>query len=321
MPVLKNVLLTLLRDEFYFGKLCWNGEVDVLDPSVDRLLSESEFWQIQKILGERGLSKPYRHEEVGYRMLIRCGECGNLLTPYFKEKETKSGTTRYYYLRCTHDGSHKECSQVQIGFKELDSQILDLLSSISISSAFFDWAVKWLKECNYKRSENQTNEIDRINAQLKDTQKKIDNLIEMGMLGVVTPQEVKVRKESLQNERYQLERDLKGLNVQTFDWLETAIKTFNFAKNARYYFEHGSMLDKSQILKALGANFYVIDKKLCLDLLKPYFILKENADIVCLENDGCELSSLVSVSANVDAVKSWWAICEDVRTVLVSSYA
>jgi len=60
------------------------------------------------------------------------------------------------------------CNQVQVGFKELDVQILDLLSSISISNAFFDWAVKWLKECNYKRSENQTAEIDRINSQLKE---------------------------------------------------------------------------------------------------------------------------------------------------------
>ena len=66
------------------------------------------------------------------------------------------------------------------------------------------------------------------------------------------------------------------------------------------------MLEKTEILKALGANFYVIDKKLCLDLLKPYFILKENRNLTSWENNECELVSVVT-TGSLDSVKSWWA--------------
>ncbi|MDD8019899.1 MAG: hypothetical protein PHU81_01755 [Acidobacteriota bacterium] len=54
------------------------------------------------------------------------------------------------------------------------------------------------------------------------------------------------------------------------DWLETGEKIFNFACYAPYWFENGTPKEKFQILRALGSNLTLKDKKLVIELHFPF---------------------------------------------------
>ena len=57
-------------------------------------------------------------------------------------------------------------------------------------------------------------------------------------------------------------------------WLERADNLFSFAKTAKTRFENGTMLEKKEIIQALGSNLYLQDKSLVVELNTPLEILK-----------------------------------------------
>ena len=57
-----------------------------------------------------------------------------------------------------------------------------------------------------------------------------------------------------------------------FDVLQRSL--FSFAKTAKTRFENGTMLEKKEIIQALGSNLYLQDKSLVVELNTPLKILK-----------------------------------------------
>ena len=66
------------------------------------------------------------------------------------------------------------------------------------------------------------------------------------------------------DERKRLEKRLQSYDADQEKWAELTKETFNFACHARYWFENGSMEEKTQILEALGENLTIKDRKLCI---------------------------------------------------------
>ena len=54
-------------------------------------------------------------------------------------------------------------------------------------------------------------------------------------------------------------------------WVELTKQTFNFARYARSWFEHGDNDTKKAILGCLGSNLIIKDQKLNVDL-HPFFL-------------------------------------------------
>ncbi len=118
--------------------------------------------------------------------------------------------------------------------------------------------------------------------------------------------EYKERKAKLAEEEKQVKKDLEALKARTLNWTDLAIKTFNFAKNAKYHFEHGTYEDKTLVLRTLGSNFYILDGKLCVDLIKPFLIFKEHQLDVQATFETIELPNFAMVGANTDDFEHWF---------------
>lgn len=68
----------------------------------------------------------------------------------------------------------------------------------------------------------------------------------------------------------------KNLNERVEKWVELSQKTFEFACYARYKFTNGSLHEKRVILQTIGSNLILKDKKLFVDVLKPYLIIEKS---------------------------------------------
>ncbi len=63
-------------------------------------------------------------------------------------------------------------------------------------------------------------------------------------------------------------------------WLELSERTFNFARYAAIWFFKGDMETRRAVFAYLGSNFLLNDKKLNIQLRKPFKLLFDNlADI------------------------------------------
>ncbi|NWF97320.1 MAG: hypothetical protein HXY52_00050 [Nitrospirae bacterium] len=91
---------------------------------------------------------------------------------------------------------------------------------------------------------------------------------------LLSDEEYSRQKSQLIKEKVKLEALLDDASKRVERWLDIAEKTFDFACNARYWFKTGDPETKSQILQALGSNLILMDKKLILDLKKPFSMIE-----------------------------------------------
>gem|GEM_PF-1403870 len=309
-PMTQSKLYKLFADPFSYGKICWGGEESWLHDSCPRLMSEDEFHKIQKLLCRRNLPRPSKHFELPYRGIFRCSNCGNAVIPYVTNKKLKNGkSAQYIFLKCTRNNHHIKCNESQIPVHEFEKQVLTILKSISISESFHDWAIKWLQTEHSDQKTDQKTILDSHTKNLLELQEKINRLIDMYSSNMISKEEFKDLKTKYENERQQTDNQIKALNNVTDNWINLAVKTIDFARDAKNVFETANMETRMEIVRALGSEFLLHDKKLYISLLKPYLVFKEHADLVNLDiaRVGPEESFVCAKNeASENVIPKWW---------------
>jgi hypothetical protein len=111
--------------------------------------------------------------------------------------------------------------------------------------------------------------------------RKLDNLFELKISpensdgSLLSDEEYAKRKGELLKEKSHLEEILNDTSERVERWLDIAEKTFSFACYARYWFKNGSPEEKSKIFQALGSNLTLKDKKLFVDVKKPFILVEK----------------------------------------------
>ena len=136
-PLKKDSIKKMLTSSFYYGHFEYAGEIykGVHTP----LVSKAVFDKVQDVLELRGRQrhKP-KNEPQPLCGIMRCGECGGMITGEVITKHQKNGNIhRYVYYRCTK--KRGICSQSYIREEALSAQLSDLLSQYVLPS---EWATE-----------------------------------------------------------------------------------------------------------------------------------------------------------------------------------
>lgn len=264
----------MFKNPFYYGYFEWDSTL--YKGKHDPMITMREFKMVQEILENK--SKPYTiTHEFAFTGLVRCGECGAMITAEEKTKHQKNGNTHHYtYYHCT-KRKNPNCNQGSINKKEIESQIKEILGKVKITPSFHEWAMGCIKEENKKQSESQD---CILNSQQKDYTvcvKKLAGLIDMRANGELTEAEFLRRKIGLNKDKLHLEELMKDTSRRIDDWVERAENLFSFAETAQEKFEKGGLEAKRQILSGLGSNLFLKDGKLSVDLQKPFLLMERYA--------------------------------------------
>jgi hypothetical protein len=77
------------------------------------------------------------------------------------------------------------------------------------------------------------------------------------------------------------------------------------------------------ILRAFDSNFYMLNAKLCVDLIKPFFIFKKNQDLVNVSFETIDNPEYADVMASNGDFEHWfikWStIADDVCNYFITS--
>jgi site-specific DNA recombinase len=246
------------------------------------MVTQEEFDRVQDLLGDNRKRPRPLTRRFAFTGLMRCGHCGAAITAEEKTKKQKNGNEHYYvYYRCTKRIDEK-CPEKTVELDELSKQIDLVVQGLTISDKFRDWAVKYLHEI--RQNEARSNEQLLIEKQKRvvNIVRQLDSLLlkyssaENLDGSLISDSDYKTLKTSLQYEKRTLESDIEAHSSEMDQWMELSERTFNFARYARIWFENGNLETKRSIFACLGSNLILKDRKITVELKKPFKFIFEN---------------------------------------------
>lgn len=206
----------ILSNPFYYGHFRYLGEIH--DGVHEPIISKKLFEAVQLVLNKR--SKPWSKPRVPkpFLGLLRCGECGMMITAEQKTKHYRDAT--YVYYRCTKKSKTHKCNQPYTREEELDSQLSEMIKEVSLRQ---DWAREMLKKLEEEKAElahscgafaqEKRDEIKEISLKL---QRLLDSYLDQD----VDRESCFVKKENLLSSKKTLEEQIARIQQTHNAWLE-----------------------------------------------------------------------------------------------------
>ena len=196
----KNSLRTILRNEKYIGtyKLMDIVIPDGMPAIIDKVLFE----KVQAMLKHNGKAraKAKAHENYLLTTKLFCGHCGS---PMVGESGTsKTGQVHYYY-KCTKAKREHACKKKSERKDWIEKLVVRYTVQNVLTNENIALIAKRAMEIIEKESADTTY-LDGLNAELKDVQKKIKNLVSAIEQGIITSA-TKDRLDELEQEKSDIE--------------------------------------------------------------------------------------------------------------------
>lgn len=128
--VSKNTIYDILTNPFYYGEMCIKGEF--ISHIYPHIVSRSLFDKVQEIFAQNGNHNRNDSENqakytYAFRGLIKCKECGGLITPATAIKKNGS---KYSHLRCANYKKccHQAAVMEYVIFEQLEKEVFNKLS-------------------------------------------------------------------------------------------------------------------------------------------------------------------------------------------------
>ena len=318
-PLSTSGIYALLKKPFYMGVVKF-GDVYNPDGNHTAMVTPEEFHQVQAIISRSDAPRPsdktMKNDPFPYRGLVKCGECGCLITYARRVKKQKNGNVHTYeYCYCTRKRKDIECSQTMthssITPQELTQAIRDEISKYTIIDEFFQWTCQYLDEFHESEAKSREHILDtQVNA-IKKTEKGLVELQRALYKGMVEEPFYKLEKKELEDRlillRGQFE-DQQNSNKRQRQLLE---KYFNFARYAKEDFESDDDLKKKEVLSIIGQNLLFKDGKLEFEAIKYLSPIVEKYPSLEKQFLEVETYSLQRKKAALDDLLSQWYTRQD----------
>ena len=261
----RSTIYNLFTNPVYYGMFEYPKHSGLWYKGTHKpMITAEEYDRIQFLLGRKGRQRPKTHI-FAFTGLIRCAECGCMVTAEEKIKKQQNGNVhRYVYYHCT-KRKNPNCTQKCIEQTELEKQIKAAIEKINIPSELHDFALEWLKKENQKESHATNVVLNAQEKQYKDCLKKLAGLIDMRAAHEIDEEEFKSRKVPLTAEKKRWEQVFNKTSQRVNQWLDKADEIFDFARDAKLKFENGEPDNRKEILSRLGSNLLLKDKTIIIN--------------------------------------------------------
>ena len=261
-PVPRSVIYNIFTNPFYYGDFNWSGKQ--WKGTHQAMITKEEFNEGQLILKNKSKPSPKRHY-FSFSGMMRCGECGSMITAENKTKRQKNGNVHYYtYYRCT-KRKGVPCSQKCIRREDLLNQIEEIVRDIKIPHSFTKWALDVIKEDNQKESNSRDVILKKHQTDYSNNLMKLDRIKEMRINGEIGPEEFNEEKIKILEAKDRIQQLINELDSNINKNLIKLEEKLNFAEMAVERFSDGPEAQR-YILQNLGCNFVLKDEKLSFTL-------------------------------------------------------
>ena len=275
-PIHINQVRKILSDKFYIGILKYKGEYH---PGSQELFIPKDLFQkaqLELVKRERHFNKSFKFEFLG---LAKCRECGASITAERKTKFYK-GTNRwasYTYYRCTKKLG--PCSQKALREFEMESQIREIISSVSIPES---WKEKWLefaKKDEIEEKQNSEVKVRELKNEIESLDKKMNILLDSFLEGIVETEIYKTKKNEIFEEKIRIQEKIATIEEGGSNRLEPLREFIEVASQCEKIARAKNNCDDlANIAKRVGSDFYLYNRQLFPVLKEAFDTVRAHAD-------------------------------------------
>jgi site-specific DNA recombinase len=308
-PISRATIYRIFTKPFYYGSFEYpRGSGQWYRGKHEAMVTEAEYDRVQARLGRNGNPRGSVHLTFPFTGIIRCGECGGMVTAEEKhqlicghcrfkfayrrrdacprcqtpiEQMQQPHFLQYNYYHCG-KSKNPNCTQKTVSSQELEKQIEVFLCRIQISEKFKTWAIKYLHELHEKESVSRNDIVEAQQTSYQDCLRRIDNMVRLKISpgnsdgSLLSDEEYGRQRVELLKEKARLEELLRDCGHRVEKWLDLSEQTFKFACTARDRFAKGDFHVKKEILMAIGSNLILKDRKLFIEARKPFFMMENS---------------------------------------------
>ena len=256
-PFVKNSFFQIFRNRRYIGEYRYK---DIVTPGgIPAIVDEDLFNRVQQRFEQNKIAhgRPAK-EDVSYLLTTKlfCGKCGTLMGG---ESGTSHMGNTYYYYKC---GKAKRHGKAHCDLKAIRKEPLErFVVETAIKVIFSDEIIERLIDLIMEAQQQENTRLPVLKDQLRDTEKRLANLLEAIEQGILTPttkqrlDELEARKEALNTSI--LEEELKK-PVLTREWMRFWFEKFRKG-------DVGSTEHQRQIIDTFVNSVYVFDDRVVLN--------------------------------------------------------
>jgi site-specific DNA recombinase len=296
-PFSTSTLHRIFNNPFYYGYFKFQGKI--YRGNHKPMVSIIEFEKAQEILNGKCTRQKKEKAINKYNKLIVCGECSYTVIPEpLKHKYIKStGETKSYkYWRCSHKSKTVKCTQKSIREEELELQMNQLMASLEIDEQYIEWGMKYVKNHLENEVEDRKKLEKRYNSEIAETKEELDRLLQLMISKenrnrtLLTEVEFESKKYELTHKRDELLDMVKNLNQRQDQVITAVMDSLHFCEGLIESFNEGDITQKREILIGLGRTIKLKDKKLDIELNKPFTTHQKIRDITTSTKNWVELT-------------------------------
>ncbi len=203
----------ILKNPVYIGKVRWKD--NIYQGIHQPLITEKMFQQTQEIFEQRKTIKGNNKTNAILQKILFCGCCNSPMTPNYSFNRNR---TKYYYYRCTSTKSTGRdtslCKIRQIAFEKVETQVLNILLSLSQEQEFKGMENKILK---YNQGiEKVKQDSEKIIIQLQSKLENIMDKKEKYLDSLISSQYLSKERELINTRITELELSEKQLKAEIF---------------------------------------------------------------------------------------------------------
>lgn len=197
----RSTIYNIFTNSFYYGMFEYPKGSGIWYKGIHKpMMTVEEYDKIQVLLGRKGRPRPKTHV-FAFTGLMRCGECGAMITAEEKFKRQKNGNIHHYILYHCTKRTKKDCTQKSIRVEELERQIKESIESITIPEDLHEFGLKWFREENKKEAKTTISVIIAQEKAYKKCLEKLAGLVDMRAGQEISEEEFKTNRAPLLSER------------------------------------------------------------------------------------------------------------------------
>lgn len=272
----KSTIANLFKNPFYAGTIIYTKNSKSRNPrkitykhKYEKLISEQLFEKCQAILQGKNTQlksqTKYREKDFLFRGLIRCGNCGYVIT---NDEKVKPNGKRYVYLSCPKVKGH--CGESRINEQEALKEIEKVFKSFKIPDGVLNEIKEHLRNSLHAKTEYRNRELARLEGLKTKIRNKKDNLLDMKLEGEIDKATYDKKKEQFDKEFEKVSSQITNYDKADEQFAITLGLLLDLASNAYELFKSSNLDQKRRLLSIVFSNFSLKGKKLEFSITKPF---------------------------------------------------
>ena len=254
----------ILKNPFYCGTMNYNEQE--YPHYYDRIITQELFDKVQEIkAGYHKKHFKYAGLPFLYRGLIRCADCGCLITP---ERKTKKSGKTYHYYHCTqYNGKH---GAEWLTEDDLTKQFSAVFDKLQMPQEAVDDIVEALKTNHKHKSEFHNNLLNNYQADYQRYETGIEKAYDDYLLGSITKDKYEKKRNEYRAKQKEINGKTAKLHFADEEYYLTSEYLLKLASNASKLFESSEVHEKRLLLKMTLQNLEIKGKIARYDWINPF---------------------------------------------------